>query len=124
MANILVLDDVQDVATMLKAILEAGGHKVFAFTEEQDAIEHARSHPTDLAILDIKLKRISGIEILEELKKIDPNIHVMILTGYPTLESARASIRLGAEEYCVKPIEIDELEQKVAAILSSAQTKT
>jgi DNA-binding NtrC family response regulator len=123
MANILVLDDVQDVVTMLKKILETGGHRVFAFTEEDEAIEHARSLPIDLAILDIKLKRISGIEVLEELKKIDPNIHVMILTGYPTMESAKASIRLGAEEYCVKPIEIDELEAKVAAILSSAQMK-
>jgi len=123
MANILVLDDVQDVVTMLKKILESGGHRVLAFTEEEEAIKYARSHPIDLAILDLKLKRSSGIEVLEELKRIDPNIHVMILTGYPTLESARASVGLGAEEYCVKPIEIDELEGKVAAILSSAQMR-
>lgn len=81
-------------------------------------MEHARKHQVDLAILDIKLKKMTGVEVLEELKKIRSSIKVMMLTGYPTLETARETVQLGANEYCVKPIDKDELERKVEEVLS------
>lgn len=123
MAEIMVLDDVLDAVILIRRILERGGHHVSVFTEEEDAIEYARNHAVDLAILDIKLKKMSGVEVLEELKKIDKNISVMMLSGYPTLETARRSIDLGADEYCVKPIEKYELEEKVAAMLARRAAK-
>jgi len=57
------------------------------------------------------------VEVLEELKKVAPSIRVIMLTGYPTIETARESLKLGANEYCVKPIDKDELEEKVADVL-------
>ncbi|MFW5791702.1 MAG: response regulator [Desulfohalobiaceae bacterium] len=117
MATVIVLDDVQDAATLVKRILERKGHAVTAFTEEEEALDFAGQNPVDLAILDIKLKKMTGIDVLEELKKVSPEIKVIMLTGYPTLETARRSLELGAEEYCVKPIDKDELEAKVAKVL-------
>ena len=117
MANILVLDDVQDAANLIKRILELKGHTVFSFTEEEDAISFVESNDVDLAILDIKLKKMSGVEVLEEIKKRLPSIKVIMLTGYPTIETARECLRLGAGEYCVKPIDKDELEEKVEIVL-------
>jgi DNA-binding NtrC family response regulator len=117
MANILALDDVSDAANLIKRILERKGHKVFAFTEEEDAIEFVKSDKVDLAILDIKLKKMSGVEVLDEMKKILPSIKVIMLTGYPTIETARECLNLGAAEYCVKPIDKDELEDKVEQVL-------
>ncbi len=117
MAKILVLDDVLDAVRLIKRILERKGHEVFIFTEEEDALEHARSDKMDLAILDIKLKKMSGVDVLEELKKIDPDMRAIMLTGYPTMETARESLKLGANEYCVKPIDKDELEEKVESVL-------
>jgi ActR/RegA family two-component response regulator len=70
--------------------------------------------------LDIKLKKISGLEVLEELKKIAPSMRAIMLTGYPTLETAQAALKLGAAEYCVKPIDNDELEEKVAKVLADS----
>jgi len=118
MAKILALDDVLDAGNLIKRILERKGHEVFVFTEEEEALKFARTQPVDLAILDIKLKKMSGVEVLEELKKINTDIRVIMLTGYPTLETARESLKLGAGEYCVKPIDKDELEEKVAAVLA------
>lgn len=118
MAKILVLDDVEDVTRLLRRILENRGHETFCFTEEEEAIAFAGSHAIDLAIVDIKLKKMSGIDVLKELKKVRPEIHVMLLTGYPTLGTAREAVRLGADEYCVKPFGNHELEQKVATILN------
>jgi len=117
MASILVLDDVADAAIMVKRILSRKGHAVEAFTEEQQALSFARAHPVDLAILDIKLLKMTGMEVLEELKKLRPDMRAIMLTGYPTLETARQSLDLGANAYCVKPIDKDELEAAVASVL-------
>ncbi len=117
MANVLVLDDVLDAVNLIKRILKSSGHEVAGFTDEEEALNYARTNPVDLAILDIKLKKISGLEVLEELKKITPSMRAIMLTGYPTLETAQAALKLGAAEYCVKPIDNDELEEKVASVL-------
>ena len=119
MAAILALDDVLDACVLIKRILERKGHKVVTFTEEEEAIEYVRENPVDIAILDIKLKRMSGVEVLEEIKKLRPSVRVIMLTGYPTIETARDALRYGASEYLVKPIEKDELEAKVASLEGS-----
>lgn len=118
MAEILVLDDVLDAVVLVQKILSRQGHNVHVFTEEQDAIKFVEKNPVDLAVLDIKLKKMSGIQVLAQLKKIRPTIKVIMLTGYPTIETAREAIELGAGEYCVKPIDKSELEEKVADVLS------
>ncbi|GAB1410197.1 response regulator [Desulfovibrionales bacterium] len=117
MAAIVVVDDVSDAGIMIKRILERQGHKVLPFTEEEDAIKHVAKGGTDLAILDIKLKKMTGVDVLAEMRKHAPNLKVIMLTGYPTLETARESLKLGASEYCVKPIDKEELESKVAEVL-------
>jgi DNA-binding NtrC family response regulator len=117
MARIIVLDDVLDAGVMIKRILTRKGHEVEAFTEEEDALAYVEKNPVDIAILDIKLKKMSGVEVLDELKRRSPGTRVIMLTGYPTLETAREAQKLGAFEYCVKPIDKDELEEKVAIAL-------
>lgn len=117
MSTIIVLDDVADAGRMVQRILERKGHKVHPFTDEEDALDFLRREGADLAILDIKLKRMSGIEVLGEMRRIAPELKVVMLTGYPTLETAKQAQQLGAFEYCVKPIDKDELEEKVAAAL-------
>lgn len=119
MATIIVLDDVADAAIMIKRILSRQGHVVEAFTEEQQAIDFVRKNPVDLAILDMKLLKMTGVEVLEELKKISPSTKGIMLTGYPTLETAKQALEFGAAAYCVKPIDRAELESTVAAVLKA-----
>ena len=118
MAEILVLDDVLDAVILIKKILTKQGHTVHNFTEEEEAIGYVEKNHIDLAILDIKLKKMSGIQVLEQLKKLNPEMKAIMLTGYPTIETAREAIELGAGEYCVKPIDKTELEEKVAEVLA------
>lgn len=118
MAEILVLDDVLDAVILVKKILTRKGHNVETFTEEEEAIAYVKNNHVDLAILDIKLKKMSGIQVLEQMKTISPEMKVIMLTGYPTIETAREAIDLGAGEYCVKPIDKTELEEKVAEMLA------
>lgn len=118
MATLLVLDDLADAARLIRRILSAQGYEVTAFTEEAEALDYAGRHPVDLAILDIRLKTMSGMDVLARMKQIRPSIHAIILTGYPTEESHRQAASLGADAYCHKPIDTDEMERTVAAVLS------
>ena len=118
MAKIIVLDDVEDAANLIKRILTGKGHTVLTFTDEEEALDCLNKEKIDLAILDMKLKKMTGIEVLEELKKRSPETRVIMLTGYPTIETARESVELGAKEYCVKPIDKQELEEKVEQVLA------
>ena len=117
MAEILILDDVFDAVVLIKKILSRQGHTVHTFTEEEDAIRYGYENKIDLAILDIKLKKMSGIDVLAELKRLQPEMKAIILTGYPTVETARDALSFGANEYCVKPIDKQELESKVEKVL-------
>ncbi len=120
MGQILVLDDVLDAGVMIKRILERKGHQVAVFTDEEEALAHVRSQQVKVAILDIRLKKMSGVDVLQELIKISPQTQVIMLTGYPTLETARQAQEWGAFDYCIKPIDKDELEEKVANALAVA----
>jgi DNA-binding NtrC family response regulator len=119
MAVILTLDDVLDASVLVGKILRKRGYTVHTFTEEDEAIAFARENPVDLAILDIKLKKMSGVEVLALLKEDNPAMGAIMLTGYPTVETAREAISLGADEYCVKPIDRGELEEKVEKVLTA-----
>ncbi len=123
MAEILALDDVLDATVLIGKILTKKGHNVHTFTEEDEAIAYAKANQVDLAILDIKLKKMSGVEVLGLLKEVDPAMRAIMLTGYPTVETARETISLGADEYCVKPIDREELEEKVEKVLKAKEKK-
>jgi DNA-binding NtrC family response regulator len=119
MATVLVLDDLFDAVNLVKRVLQAAGHEVFGFTDENDAIGFVKKYQGDLAILDIKLKHKTGVEILAEIKKIAPATRVIMLTAYPTVETTRESFRLGASEYCTKPIDNEVLQETVKRVLDS-----
>jgi DNA-binding NtrC family response regulator len=61
------------------------------------------------------------VEVLGQLKQIHPGVKAIMLTGYPTMETAQESLQLGAGDYCVKPIDVDDLEEKVNALLAGAK---
>jgi flavin reductase (DIM6/NTAB) family NADH-FMN oxidoreductase RutF/CheY-like chemotaxis protein len=97
--------------------LKKRGHEVVGYTDEDEAIDHVNNHPVDLAILDIKLKKMDGVQVLSRLKEIRPDIKVIMLTGYPTHATVEEAMRLGANAYCLKPIDRSEIETKVADVL-------
>lgn len=91
---------------------------MFTFTDAEEALLFSLGNPVDLAILDIRLKRRTGIEVLKELRKTSPSLKAIILTGYSTVETAREASQLGAGTYLAKPIDIDVLEASVKQVLS------
>ena len=121
MARILVVDDVKEAVDAIRKLLEKMGHEILGYTDEVAAIDHVKNDPVDLAILDIKLKKMDGVEVLGRLNEVQPGIKAIMLTGYPTHTSVEEAMRLGARAYCMKPIDRRELEKKVGEVLSQAE---
>ncbi len=101
--KILVLDDDPVVTLSCKRILGAEGYNIITTDRGEDAIKKVSNEEFDLLISDIRLPDINGITVLKETKIIQPKLDVVIITGYPTLEDAKESVKLGAFEFIEKP---------------------
>jgi two-component system sensor histidine kinase/response regulator len=115
--TLLIVDDESGPRESLRIVFK-DLYQCATATCGREGIEYARHHPVDAAILDIKMPDISGVDVLRELKEIDPNIECVMLTGYETIETARAAVRYGAADYLNKPFDVffvRELMQKCLA---------
>lgn len=101
--RILVLDDDPVVTLSCKRILGAEGYTIVTTDKGEDAIKKVSNEEFDLLISDVRLPDTNGITVLRESKKAQPNLDVVIITGYPTLEDAKESVKLGAFEFIEKP---------------------
>jgi len=102
--RILVVDDERDMLALLERIVsEKTEHRVVVETGGPAGLERFRQGPFDLVITDLKMPKMDGIKLLEELKKIDPDVAVVIMTAYATIETAVEAIRKGAYDYIMKP---------------------
>ena len=105
---LLVVDDEEGPRTSLKVVFK-NDFDVHLACNGEEAVRIARQFPVDVAILDILMQGMSGVDVLRELKKIDECIEVIMLTAYETLETARQALRLGAREYLNKPFDISAI---------------
>lgn len=105
--RILVLDDDPVVNLSCKRILGAEGYSITTVARGEDALNKLSKEDFDLLISDVKLPDISGMTVLKEARVIKPETDVVIITGYPNLEDAKESIKLGAFEYIEKPFTPD-----------------
>ena len=118
MSLILVVDDEQDACLLMQRVLSASGHEVHTMNDAQMAMEWLQTHVPDLALLDIKLRGADGIRILEHIRQHCVHTKVLMITGYPSVEMANKALNLGIDDYLVKPIDIDELEERVKKVMA------
>ena len=109
MERILVVDDSPDTLELIKRILAAQGYRVFAASGVAEALDLVGTAQLDLIITDIKMPGADGFELLRHVKENYKDIGVLLVTGFPALEDAVKGIKIGAEEYLVKPFTNAEL---------------
>jgi len=107
--NILIVEDGQSAARNASDFLISEGHAVTEAENGEAAVSAVSNRHFDLLLLDYKMPGMSGLEVLEEVKKINHEIDVVIITAYGTIETAVEAIKAGAVDYITKPIELDEL---------------
>ena len=111
--NILVVENEVGMRATLCAILEDAGYKVSGLDKGAEALEMIRNQPFNVVITDIRLPDVDGMEILELAKEIDPDVAVIVMTGYGSLETAVEAVNEGAYAYFVKPANVDEIKTTI-----------
>ncbi|MBA4311841.1 MAG: Fis family transcriptional regulator [Chlorobiaceae bacterium] len=111
--KILVVDDEQIIRESISFILKKEGYQVSEAENGKIAHNKLLTEPFDLVITDIEMPEMKGIELLNSITKMSPEISVIIITAYGSLETAIASLRSGASDYILKPLEFDELLVKI-----------
>ena len=114
--TMLVVDDEEGPRLSLRMVFK-NDFRVHTVENGELAVEFARHHPVHVCILDIRMAGRSGIEVLRNLKEIDPHMEILMLTAYETIETARQSLRLGACDYLGKPFDLPTIREAVARAL-------
>ena len=123
MEKILIIDDEAFICENVQRILAGEGFQVCAAASGQEARDLVASEEIDLALLDLNLGTENGIDVLKALKELDPELLVIIITGYGSVESAVESLKLGAFHYMKKPFKADALRLIVKLALKTQTLK-
>ena len=108
--RVLFVDDERPLQEFMKAELPRLGHEVVVCADGRAAIRTLEKNTFDAAILDLRMPGISGIEVLEHLKKVSPDTEAVVMTGHASMETAIEAVRLGAFDYITKPCKLVEIE--------------
>jgi len=111
--RILVVDDERSMRELLMIVLRREGHQVHLAEDGASAVALLEHQAVDVLISDIKMPGMSGVDVLREAKRIDPDIVGIMITAYASTESAVEALRLGAYDYLTKPFDVEELKAKV-----------
>jgi len=116
--RIIIIEDDRDILDSLKEIIKSDGYEVDTASNGEEGIKKCRANSFDLALLDIKLPGMDGTEVLEILHKEFPDMVKIMITGYPSLENAVASLKKGADAYLMKPVNPSRLLEVIDKKLS------
>jgi DNA-binding NtrC family response regulator len=111
--RLLLVDDEKDFVNILSKRIKRRNIDVTKAFSGAEAIQALRAQEFDVAVLDLKMEEMDGIEALKVLKIMDPRLAVIMLTGHGSAEAAEQGIRLGAFDYLTKPCELEELLEKI-----------
>lgn len=107
--EILIVEDESYQREMLGDFLMKAGHRVTEAEDGEKALRLISEGSFDLVLLDFKMPGLNGLEVLHEMKRINPEIDAVIITGYGTIETAISAMKAGARDYITKPVDLDEL---------------
>jgi DNA-binding NtrC family response regulator len=116
-ASILVVDDEYSVRDSLSSWLRKDGHEVRAAANADTALKELAGRPADIALLDIKLPGMDGMELQERIRDMAPETAVIMITAYASVETAVRALKHGAYDYVTKPVDPDEISHLVRRVI-------
>jgi len=122
-AFILLVEDNEDFRLILQESLEAAGYHVTSTANAMRAREAMSLGKFDMTLLDVRLPDGNGIELMREFRQSDPDMGIIIMTGYAEVDTAVEAVRLGANDFLKKPFDIDELLVRIGELMKTRQLK-
>jgi len=113
MAKILVVEDEKDIRDMLSETLNLWGFESVTAENGKEALKVFGSEDVSLILTDMRMPVMDGLTMLKKIRRIDPIVPVIVITGYPSVNSAMESLSVGADYYIVKPINMTDLKVKI-----------
>lgn len=110
MARILVVDDEPEVCNMLKKFLTKKGHEVYTALNGEDALSVVKEERPHVVLLDIIMPKMDGIECLKQIRELDKEVGVIMITAVKQEEVGKQALKLGAFDYITKPLSLQYLE--------------
>jgi DNA-binding NtrC family response regulator len=108
-ARILIVDDDENIRKVLATILEEEGYDIETVDTAKRAIERSKRKFYNVALIDIRLPDMEGIELLTRMRETVPRMRKIVITGYPTLQNAVEAVNRGADAYIMKPFDVDKV---------------
>ena len=108
-SSVLIIDDEEIMREVFSRVVAGGGHRVLLASSGEEGLELIRREPVDLVLLDLMLPGIGGLETLEKILDLDPDLAVIMVTAYASIENAVQATRLGAFDFVTKPFRNEEL---------------
>ena len=105
MARILIIDDEPGICQALERFFGSEGHEARACSRAETAVTLAEAFEPDLVVLDVRLPGMSGLDLLPRLKEMDPELPVVVVTAYGTMDTAVEAMQRGAYDYLLKPLD-------------------
>ena len=119
MAKLLIVDDEAGYRKVLRAIFEDEGHDVVTASDGRAALAHLAKRKRDLIISDVRMPDIDGIALLKQAREQDPDIGVVLMTAFGTIETAREAFKLGADDFIQKPFKPKALREMLRKLVES-----
>jgi len=116
--NILIVDDDIGVRNMLSSVLYDEGYLIKGAENGKNAIKACEESPFDVALIDVELPDMKGTELLNRLKKLQPRMIMIIITGHPSIENAMKAVNEKADGYVLKPVDVTELLKMIERLLT------
>ena len=113
MPRVLVVDDEPDAVELLQEFLTAKGYEVLAASNGEDALRKVKEERPHLILLDVRMPKMNGIEVLKQVRQIDHEVGVIMVTAVNEEETGRQALKLGAFDYITKPLDFKYLERSL-----------
>src|SRR6202142_3215983 len=122
--TILVVDDEPGIALLCKRLLSRAGYIVTALTDPREAVDWLKEHAANMLLVDIRMPEVDGFELIALARRLQPDLAVLVMTGFGTVETAIRALRQGVDGLILKPFQnADELIQTVKLSLTDSQQK-
>ncbi len=117
--KVMIVEDDAAIRNLYGYLLRSAGYEVVEAFDGQDALEKYIEQPCNMVITDMNMPRMNGMQLVEELRRRSPDVHIIMITAYGTTDTPREAFSRGTNDYMAKPFEVEELRDRVKGYFES-----